>query len=334
MAKNTDFTHEQPSLTQIQRYLNGEMSAEEMHNFEMQALENPMLAEAIEGLEMVKTKSQNLVEIELQKRLKNRIQASRKRIFSLQNKMIGIAASILLLVCATFIFRFYENLDTKKEILSENKTLENPAAEQKKTENLADVEATEKKSDSEKMVNIPSNKDKKEVFIEKKQDLAVNENLKKDVSPNYSSEEKTEAVTADEQNQGISEEKNMEDEAVAVRSFNEKNEMADISHLKRKKNAMESNISKNKNEPKPLKNDFDIYLQDSLRYPNTNLEGVVELEFLVDKKGKLSDIQVIKSLSADCDAEAIRLLKAGGDWKLIKKKQRKARISVNFKHSK
>jgi protein TonB len=53
-------------------------------------------------------------------------------------------------------------------------------------------------------------------------------------------------------------------------------------------------------------------LQDRLRYPDSawdaNLEGAVRLQFLVTEEGTVQDIRVQKSLSPDCDAEAIRLM--------------------------
>src|SRR5580698_1120684 len=39
------------STTDIQKYLNGEMSAREMHDLEKTALDDPFLADAIEGME-------------------------------------------------------------------------------------------------------------------------------------------------------------------------------------------------------------------------------------------------------------------------------------------
>ncbi|RPD49362.1 TonB family protein [Hymenobacter sediminis] len=60
------------------------------------------------------------------------------------------------------------------------------------------------------------------------------------------------------------------------------------------------------------------YLRDSLDYPEKALEdrreGNVKLRFVVGVDGKLSDIKVVKKLSEECDAEAIRLLQEGPAW--------------------
>ncbi|GAB3302070.1 TonB family protein [Hymenobacter tenuis] len=81
------------------------------------------------------------------------------------------------------------------------------------------------------------------------------------------------------------------------------------------------------------------YLRDSLDYPEKALEarqeGNVKLHFVVGVDGKLSDIKVVKKLSEECDAEAIRLLQEGPAWfPAIQNGRRTARtveITVPFK---
>ncbi|WP_152981613.1 TonB family protein [Hymenobacter sp. AT01-02] len=81
------------------------------------------------------------------------------------------------------------------------------------------------------------------------------------------------------------------------------------------------------------------YLRDSLDYPEKALEdrqeGNVKLRFVVGTDGKVSDIKVVKKLSEECDAEAIRLLQEGPAWfPAIQNGRRTSRtveISVPFK---
>jgi TonB family protein len=60
------------------------------------------------------------------------------------------------------------------------------------------------------------------------------------------------------------------------------------------------------------------YLADSLDYPEKALtdrrEGTVRVQFVVGADGKLSDFKVVKSVSPECDEEALRLLKEGPTW--------------------
>ena len=81
------------------------------------------------------------------------------------------------------------------------------------------------------------------------------------------------------------------------------------------------------------------YLADSLDYPEKALtdrrEGTVRVQFVVGEDGKLSDFKVVKSVSPECDEEALRLLKEGPNWfPAVQNNRRTARkvvINIPFK---
>lgn len=56
------------------------------------------------------------------------------------------------------------------------------------------------------------------------------------------------------------------------------------------------------------------YLRDMMRYPpkalDEELQGLVILRFAVEKNGLIGEVQIKKSLSADCDRAAIRAVKS------------------------
>ena len=60
------------------------------------------------------------------------------------------------------------------------------------------------------------------------------------------------------------------------------------------------------------------YLARNIRYPanakNDLIEGRVILQFIVDKKGRLSDVKVVKSVEPYLDAEAVRVVKSMPRW--------------------
>lgn len=57
------------------------------------------------------------------------------------------------------------------------------------------------------------------------------------------------------------------------------------------------------------------FLQKNLRYPNTEVQGRVMLSFIIEKDGKLSDIQILRGISPELDREALRVLKLAPAWK-------------------
>ena len=56
------------------------------------------------------------------------------------------------------------------------------------------------------------------------------------------------------------------------------------------------------------------YIRDNVKYPaialEQDLQGVVLLRFVVERDGSVGEVQVQKSLSAECDREAIRVVKS------------------------
>lgn len=69
--------------------------------------------------------------------------------------------------------------------------------------------------------------------------------------------------------------------------------------------------------PKPffsiLDNDFQTFLSNNLEYPEAafkqNISGTVELRFIIETNGRVSNIQVEKYVGGGCTEEAIRVLK-------------------------
>jgi len=63
---------------------------------------------------------------------------------------------------------------------------------------------------------------------------------------------------------------------------------------------------------------FYRYLRGNIRYPekskSKNIQGRVFLTFVVEKDGSLSDIKVVRSVSDDIDAEALRVMKICPNW--------------------
>ncbi len=75
-------------------------------------------------------------------------------------------------------------------------------------------------------------------------------------------------------------------------------------------------------QPPQFRKDFTAwnkYLQVNLKYPDKAkrdlIQGKVFLSFVVERDGRLDDIKVVRSLTPECDAEAIRLIKSSPKWR-------------------
>ena len=60
------------------------------------------------------------------------------------------------------------------------------------------------------------------------------------------------------------------------------------------------------------------FLQMNIQYPpmaaEANIEGRVVLQFIVDKTGKVRDVEVVRSVNEELDAEAVRVVESMPDF--------------------
>lgn len=79
---------------------------------------------------------------------------------------------------------------------------------------------------------------------------------------------------------------------------------------------------------------FSNWVATQLRYPQSALiskiEGVVVLQFAIDVTGEVTDISVIKGLSPDCDAEAVRVMALSPKWTPAMKGDKPVKLYYQF----
>ncbi len=79
---------------------------------------------------------------------------------------------------------------------------------------------------------------------------------------------------------------------------------------------------------------YEAYVDNNIQVPeivnDRNIKGMVELSFDVRKNGSISNAKVDKSLCEDCDEEALRLIKQGPQWKVMKGRKGKSKVKVRF----
>lgn len=79
------------------------------------------------------------------------------------------------------------------------------------------------------------------------------------------------------------------------------------------------------------------YLRQNLQYPNTesNVQGKVVVQFVVEKDGAISEVKIARSLDKDFDSEAVRVIKSMPKWISGKQNGKTVRVKyyvpVNFK---
>jgi hypothetical protein len=85
-------------------------------------------------------------------------------------------------------------------------------------------------------------------------------------------------------------------------------------------------------EPSAGWNEYNLYLGKNKKIPGEvkDIHGEVVVSFIVGNKNSLRNFSIEKSLNEQLDTEAIRLIKEGPSWKLLKGKKAKVSVTVKF----
>src|SRR5690606_36208837 len=116
-------------IVRIQRYLKGELSRDEMYELEREALNDPLLQDAIDGYRLQKDVSHRQLSL-LQQRLADRIegQAKERNAFFFGWQRLGVAATACVLMVLVLVLLWMRNQPVpqagEKEVLVELATPE------------------------------------------------------------------------------------------------------------------------------------------------------------------------------------------------------------------
>jgi hypothetical protein len=322
----------------IERYHRGEMTGAERHALEKAALEDPMLADALEGYTLTNTATTDLQQ--LQNRLQNRIDKEKKgSVLFLRNGWMKIAAVFFFVTASGWLV--FQNLATRKDSLAamsqESKTAESStdaasdsittsrqdspytlykdssSASETKEENAGGRQELTAATALQTTPNKPAKtiKADKEFrqtpVLDKKKELpAARENPADNLARKGKSASPIDHL-ANDTTYGITSEPSpaSQEEVSANRRLVQPAAKMRLARTAEPANgwpAFEKYVAENKKSLKEAAGG-------SLAY------AAVELLFDLDGSGKPINITVARSACRSCDAEAIRLLKEGPAWK-------------------
>ncbi|HEU4903786.1 MAG TPA: energy transducer TonB [Flavisolibacter sp.] len=344
----------------VERYHRGGMSAAEMHLLENAALDDPALADMLEGYALASTPSADLQK--LHKRLQQRIKEEKKGggvIFG--QPWLRIAALFVLIAGGVWLVvqtlssnsnSLAKNDESDSATILTNKTLRQPDSGPA----VVQVAPSPLSADSPERINDA-------VAVETKTPKAAKAGRNKPAAaplkPNDNVTASNETGSAASSISLMKADEKSKDSttvagtvagrspAPAARSMNDT--IRDINIVLKRNNLPvdEVVISKTKQqasrrqaavvidtlEPEQGWSTFDDYIAENLHAPEelktkSSSTGIVELSFRVDKEGNPTNITVTQSLCEKCDAEAIRLLKEGPKWK-----GKKGKVKIRFPQS-
>jgi Gram-negative bacterial TonB protein C-terminal len=334
--------HTTYSRADIEKYLQGKMPTNAMHALERNALQDPFLADAIEGYRFAdsQTTFQNLAEIET-----NILsQEADTKIVSVTNKKrhwVKIAASIIFIAGVGWIGFLLINTNNDKAIASNEKVKQTVAAENSVNTtdtNLHQNIVTENKlNPATEIIRQPKSIAKVDNSNNNLRAASLDE---VSVSVPFGTLKKSSTACSismaamDIAKQDTASTTNTLDSKTAGVAASEARleQVAATNFASKKMAAQPSKIKSNKDDSLliPLngwagfndylvRNNRSIVKNDSVSslVNNTNSkkgEEVVGLEFEVDKNGTPTNIKVTKSVDKPTDAKAIELLKNGPKW--------------------
>ncbi|HEX5668643.1 MAG TPA: energy transducer TonB [Chitinophagaceae bacterium] len=298
------------SAEDIQRYISGKMSAGEMHAIEKAALEDPFLADAIEGIrEMQPNLNTDLME------LKNKMSEKTEQ-RSVKVSWLAILAAAAIIISLSFGgWLFFRDSDTP-QIAKLEETAPTPST----AETVQDTAASTAPADAPAGQTVPA----EEPLSTKKSSPAP---AKNEAESAPAKEEKpvaaAKAPTTAPPPALTKSEPTTAKKTIAAASKTESGKQLTVSSKDAAAPQAQSGpdlvleMAKNV-EPANGWSAFAKYVAANMQRPtgeSAGLHGKVPMSFVVDPDGSISNIKVEKSLHPDYDKEAVRLLTNGPKWK-------------------
>ncbi|HLO80093.1 MAG TPA: energy transducer TonB [Chitinophagaceae bacterium] len=305
------------SAEDIQRYIQGKMNPEEMHALEKAALEDPFLADAIEGIrEMQPDLDADLAE--LTTRLSERTKQKTVKV----NRFTVIAAAALVISISLAAWLFFRESDTPQIAkLEETQAIVTPdsgsAASASSVETSADSAASEGQAPAATKISPEPSI----AAAPKKTDSKTGS--KTAPTPAATSTNPTAALADLELNKS---EAPMAKKTMAAPVKDQKEAeitMAskEVSKAQAKSTTpvrFETLEMAQTAEPVTGWSAFAKYIASNMQRPtgaSAGIHGTVPMTFVVSPDGSISDVRVEKSLHPEYDKEAVRLLQGGPKWK-------------------
>ncbi len=319
----------------IERYLRGELSPAEMHALEKEALNDPFLSEALEGIEHAGADNflYDLHEI-------NRSMYSRTRRKSRKNSKViriwgwttAVAATLLVLIVSGFLAVYFLRDHREREQVAALPTFERttdsltiimPAPQHNEQQSVTPTPTAPRQSEPPPVTITaePREEVADGAINEKTADVAIAEAT----AERFAAEQQArrndthvrelstgraaiqEAPAAEEEGNELTEEDSDTLAEVVVIGYAAKKTIVDESAV-----------------PTISKSGFKEYLTANVKYPqqaqSNKIKGNVIIRFTVEPNGQLTNFEVVKGIGAGCEEELIRAIREGPTWKPAKAK--------------
>lgn len=307
----------------IKRYRSGKMTASERHALEREALNDPFLADALEGAEEVTSMDFTADVSKLDRKVEHRIHGP---VMLWRQQTARIAAAVLILALATYSI-IYLWPDNNPEPLALEQVKEHTIIPQERAASQDSSSAgstiTETNAVSAKQPSSPKR--------QRAQDVAAPDNA---AGPLPLKEGQADAMEIRAEVSGETEPEQAEKEAVGRTPSQQPAVQGLAMHLRSESAKKDDSellsevvVAGQQRKPVPLfsatypeggLHKYRQYLEQSRQYPHEALAGKVEgrvvIEFVVEHDGSFGNMKIIQGIGSGCDEELMRLIREGPRW--------------------
>jgi TonB family protein len=315
----------------LRAYLKGKLSGVEMNAVERHLSGCPMCFDELEGLEMLGEPNEiTAISNSINRKIDELIKHHKKSFWT--STSFRVAASITMLVAVSSLIYYTANLDTSKDILSENFEFEESISLEEiiladKLEEEASAETDDSNTKRQTTISaekIPPPATKISALSIVNDDIDVKDDAiaaspKARLSSGASVAKKQSAT----ESSGKKEIVIILNESIAFDLADEKLVVPIMSFSDNEKEMAEDEIFVIVEQMPKFgngnSNEFNEYITKNIRYPESALEngiqGRVFVAFVVEKDGSVSNVKIVRGVDPSLDEEAIRVIKSSPKWK-------------------
>lgn len=341
----------------IQRYVSGQMSPDEMFLLEKAALEDPFLADAVEGMRIAFEQQGSAAFERDMDYLRSKLNKGTVR---KKTEVWWRVAALILILCTGISISLLIRENSSPASVRISRVEENPKrslhdttvnrpSEKEVSANSVDSPRSKNITRSETPPLIPSAQSKIKKAKPSAENATMNRN-DRDAYPNEqlsNPESSAPMVAKEEENvDSLSNNKMLEGRAAGVIVNPQQNarqsakRQADsiqdiavmaLGIISREKTDAIQNITSQRFEPAGGWDSFYLYLQSNLKTAVAEHDNnVQELSFELDKNGKAKNIRISRSISKKYDEQIIQLLTDGPAWVILKGKPRRLMLRIQY----
>lgn len=331
----------------INLYLAGKLTPAQMHALEKAALNDPFLADALEGIKLYENAEQFKADVDdLKSRLLVRAQRKQVALTTIKGLWWKVAAVLVLVITGVALIVFTgRNAGTDNREIVKNETefykpkqkeqASSPATPKSDTTMLSQQDNNAAKLQADTHDHVPT------PLRTKKQSRAVTSEPSPDFSPapdsiaHYETTRKSEIKNEGDLPRALEGRAAGIDIASADTSdaaFDEVVVVGNPSPNRVAKPRAFKAVTSNHVIPGNSWQEFEQYLRDSASIGTADsvYRGEEEVLFTIGDDGLPDSIRVLRSVSPSHDKEAIRLLENGPAWKVVKGRKKAVRLKIIF----